>query len=98
MKEEFEILKQLSPIQRAEFDNDIRQLFAECADLVKGNLQKLKDVTVNLNLSDEVYLKVVCTFDSYHNDKVMGKIIELYKYKTKAEYDVAVAVERASLN
>ena len=98
MKEEFEILDQLTAKQRLEFDNDIQQLYLECHKQLNGKLEKLKDVTVNLNLNNEVFLNVVCEYDSKSNDNVKGRITQLHQYATKKEYDIAVSVERASLN
>ncbi|WP_338356594.1 hypothetical protein [Yeosuana marina] len=99
MKEEFEIINKLTPEQRLEFDKDMQQLFLECHKTLNDKMQKLKDVIVNLNLCDEVYLKVICEYDNaISGDDVKGRITHLYKYNNRKEYDLAVAVDRASLN
>jgi len=61
-------------------------------------MQKLKDVIVNLNLNNEVYLKVVCEYDNVLDGDVKGKITQLHKYNNEADYRQAVAIEKASLN
>jgi len=98
MKQEFEIIKNLTPMQRAEFDKDMQQLFLQCHEALNGKMEKLKDVVVNLNLKNEVYIKVICEYDNMSKNKVKGKITELYKYNSEKEYKQALAIERASLN
>lgn len=93
-----EIIRSLTPEQREEFENDIQNLYAECQKALNGKMEKLKDVVVNLNLKNEVYLRVVCAYDATNSSKVEGKITELYKYKNEQEYIEALAIERASLN
>tara|TARA_R110002096_G_scaffold349985_1_gene543026 strand:- start:1477 stop:1773 length:297 start_codon:yes stop_codon:yes gene_type:complete len=98
MEEEFEIIKNLTPTQRVEFDRDMQQLFLQCHKALNGKMSKLKDVVVNLNLKNEVYLKVICEYDNMSTNKVKGKITELHKYNNEKEYKQALAIERASLN
>ncbi|RXG17982.1 hypothetical protein [Leeuwenhoekiella aestuarii] len=93
-----EIIRSLTPEQREEFENDIQNLYAECHKALNGKMEKLKDVVVNLNLNNEVYLRVVCAYDATNSSKVKGKITELHKYKNEQEYKQALAIERASLN
>jgi len=93
-----EIITSLTPEQKEEFENDIQNLYAECHKALNGKMEKLKDVVVNLNLNNEVYLRVVCAYDATNSSKVKGKITELHKYKNVKEYKQALAIERASLN
>ncbi|NRR90927.1 hypothetical protein HSX10_05060 [Winogradskyella undariae] len=96
MEKEFNIIKNLTGPQRLEFNSDMQQLFLQCHKTLKGRMDKLKDVVVNLNLKNEVYLKVLCEYDNLSSNKV--KITELYKYKSEKEYNQALAIERANLN
>ncbi|PCJ98713.1 MAG: hypothetical protein COA50_00255 [Flavobacteriaceae bacterium] len=98
MKEQFELIKNLTPGQRHELDKDMQQIYLECHKQLNGKLEKLKDVIVNLNLNNEVYLNVVCEYDGRDSDNVKGRITHLHKYANKKEYDIAVAIEKASLN
>jgi hypothetical protein len=99
MKEQFRIIESLTSKQRKSFDKDIQQIYLECHKTLNGKIQKLMDVTVNLNLDDEIYLKVVCEYDNNTLDrKVKGKITHISKYKNITEYKQALAMERASLN
>tara|TARA_R110002051_G_scaffold78626_1_gene142204 strand:+ start:10932 stop:11228 length:297 start_codon:yes stop_codon:yes gene_type:complete len=98
MEKEFNIIKNLTGPQRLEFDRDMQQLFLQCHKTLKGRMDKLKDVVVNLNLKNEVYLKVICEYDNMSTNKVKGKITELHKYNNEKEYNQALAIERASLN
>ncbi|WP_435416048.1 hypothetical protein [Polaribacter aestuariivivens] len=99
MKEQFKIIETLTDKQRGLFDKDIQAIYLECHKALNGKIQKLMDVTVNLNLDNEVYLKVICEYDNDTlNNKVKGKITHISKYKNITEYKQALAVERASLN
>ncbi|CAM4083555.1 hypothetical protein [Gillisia hiemivivida] len=98
MEKEFEIIKNLTPKQRAEFDEDIQQLYSEYHKALNGKVEKAKDIVTNINLNNEVYLRVVCAYDNTNTDRVKGKITELHKYNNEIEYKQAVAQERASLN
>ena len=98
MQDDFKIIKELTPQQRAEFEKDIQQLYAECQKALNGRMEKLKDVVTNINLNNEVYLRVVCAYDNTTSDTVKGKITELHKFNSEREYKQAVAQERASLN
>ena len=94
MKNELEILTKLTPAQKAEFDSDIEQLFAKAYIETKGVLAQLKDATVNMNLNDEVFLKVTFEFDPTFGTKGKGRITSLYQYPNKLAYEAGVSVER----
>ena len=100
MKVDFEIINNLTPEQRLELDKDMQQIYLECHKQLNGKLEKLKEVRVNINLNNEVYLNVVCEYDNTvsGSETVKGSITHLYKYNNRKEYDMALAVERASLN
>lgn len=100
MKEELKILKELTPKQKEEFDSDMQRLYLECHRILNGKLEKLKDVSVNLNINNEVYLNVVYEYDNTikSSELIKGRITYLKKYNNRAEYDAAVAADRASLN
>jgi DNA polymerase III sliding clamp (beta) subunit (PCNA family) len=93
MKKELEIINKLTNSQRKEFDSNIEEIFALVYKKTEGDIKKLKDVTVNINLEDEVFLNVTLEFDSKFSDKGKGRITKLYQYPNKISYDGAVASE-----
>lgn len=94
MKKELEILNNLTPAQKEEFEKDIQQLYVQCFEQTKGQMEKLIDVTVNMRLQDEVFLKVTFEFDPANGESGTGRIIALSKYPNKLVYEAAVAAER----
>ncbi|PNQ72853.1 hypothetical protein C1T31_10130 [Hanstruepera neustonica] len=81
MKEVLKILNELTPKQKKEFDSDMQKLYLECHRILNGKLEKLKDVSVNLNINNEVYLNVVCEYDNNIKslEQVKGRITYLKK-------------------
>ncbi|RYC51863.1 hypothetical protein [Flagellimonas olearia] len=94
MNKEFEVLQNLTEAQKQEFENDIQQLYAYCYNQTKGELQKLIDVTTNLRLEGEVFLKVTFEFDPNFGVNGKGRITQLSKYPNKLAYEAAVAAEK----
>ena len=93
MKKELEILNSLTPAQKTELDNDMRELYIKCYEQTKGQIEKLKDVTVNMRLQDKVFLKVTFEFDRAIGEQGTGRITALSKYPNRLAYEAAVAVE-----
>ena len=100
MEKKMEIINNLTASQRQEFKNDMLGIYQECQNTLNGKMERLKDVTVNINLKSEVFLKVTFEYDNTisNDEKVKGRITDIHQYQNKSEYDVAVAVERSSLN
>jgi hypothetical protein len=100
MEKKMEIINNLTASQRQEFENDMLGIYQECQKTLNGKMERLKDVTVNMRLGNKVFLKVTFEYDNTvnNNEKVKGRIMDIYKYSGKSEYDMAVAVERSSLN
>lgn len=94
MEKEFEILNNLTPAQRAELEQDMQQLYVQCYKQTKGQIEKLKDVTVNIRLQDEVFLKVTFEFDRAIGEQGTGRITALSKYPNKLAYEAAVNAEK----
>ncbi|MDC6350471.1 hypothetical protein PP178_02830 [Zeaxanthinibacter sp. PT1] len=94
MKKEYEILKNLSPAQRREFEKDLENIYSICYEKTKGELSVLKDVTVNMNLCNEVYLNVTFEFNSEVGESGKGRITALTRYPNKLAYEAAVAAEK----
>ncbi|MFK7832099.1 MAG: hypothetical protein AB8B52_02370 [Winogradskyella sp.] len=94
MKKELELLNSLTQAQKAELDSDMQQLYVNCYEQTKGQIDKLKDVTVNMRLQDEVFLKVTFEFDRAIGEQGTGRITALSKYPNKLAYEAAVAAER----
>jgi len=94
MENEFEILNNLTPTQKAEFAKDIEQLFVEAFIATKGNLSKLKDVAVNMRLNNEVFFKVTFEFDPTFGKKGKGRITSLYQYPNKLAYEAGATMEK----
>ncbi|WP_067150246.1 hypothetical protein [Pseudotamlana agarivorans] len=94
MKKELEILNSLTPAQKVELDNDMQQLYVKCYEQTKGQIEKLKDVRVNMRLQDKVFLKLTFEFDRAIGEKGKGRIIALSKYPNKIAYEAAVAAEQ----
>ena len=59
----------------------------------KNQIEKLKDVTVNMRLQDKVFLKVTFEFDRAIGEQGTGRITALSKYPNRLAYEAAVAVE-----
>lgn len=93
MQKELEILNNLNEDQRAEFEKDIQELYTICKNQPGFPSGSRNEATVNMNLLDEVFLKVTFDFENANTDKVKGRILELYKYKNVKEYRKAVAEE-----
>lgn len=97
MQKELEILDNLNEDQRAEFEKDIQELYTICKNQPGFPSGSRNEATVNMNLLDEVFLKVTFDFDNANTDKVKGRILELYKYKNETEYKEAVEKENSSI-
>lgn len=95
-----QIIESLSASQRKEFEEDLIALYKECDRALNGKLERLKDVTVNMRLENEVFLRVTCEYDNTVSgtEEVKGRITDIYQYSNRDEYDLAVAEERSSLN
>ncbi len=93
MEKELEIINNLTPSQRQEFDSNIEEIFAMVHQKTNGDFNKLKDVTVNINLEDKVFLKITLEFDPKYSTKGKGRITNLYQYPNKVSYDASVASE-----
>ena len=94
MKNVLEILKSLTSTQKLELEKDMQQLYVSCYEQTKGQIDKLKDVTANMRLQDEVFLKVTFEFDSAIGIQGTGRITALSKYPNKLVYEAAVAAEQ----
>ncbi|MDG1728967.1 MAG: hypothetical protein P8K68_00255 [Algibacter sp.] len=94
MKKVLELINSLTPAQKAELEKDMQQLYITCFDKTKGQIEKLKDVTVNMRLQDEVFLKVTFEFDRAIGEQGTGRITALSKYQNKLAYEAAVAAEQ----
>ena len=95
MEKAVKILNSLTPPQKEELEKNMQQLYAECYRQTNGDLSKLKDVTVNVRLLDEVFLNVTFEFDQAIGGKGTGRITSLTKYPNKLAYEAAVAVEQS---
>jgi flagellin-specific chaperone FliS len=93
MQKEFEILDNLSEEQRAEFKKDMQELYTFCKNQPGFPMGSKNEATVNMNLLNEVFLKVTFDFEDAESDKVKGRILKLYKYENEQEYREAVAEE-----
>lgn len=51
------------------------------------------EATVNMNLLNEVFLRVTFDFVDANSDKVKGRILKVHKYANEREYRTAVAEE-----
>lgn len=98
MEKEFEIIKQLSPEEKKEFDRDIQQIYFECHKALNGKMHRLKDVVTNINLQNKVFLRVTIEYDNTISETVKGRITDLHKYVNRKEYNIALAIERKDLN
>lgn len=94
MKQDLTILDSLTPQQKKEFENDLQVIYKQCYDKTKGDLKVMKDVIVNMNLQNEVFLNVILEFDSTIGNEGKGRITHLSKYPNKLTYDAAVNSER----
>ena len=98
MEKEFKIIKQLTSEEREELDRDIQQIYLECHKALNGKMHRLKDVVTNVNLQNQVFLRVTVEYDNTLSETVKGRITDLYKYANRDEYDMALAIERKDLN
>lgn len=93
MHKELEILNGLSEEHKAEFKKDIQELYTICKNQPGFPMGSRNEATANMNLLDEVYLKVTFDFEDASTDKVKGRILNLFKYKNEKAYRKAVAEE-----
>ncbi len=98
IEEQFEIIKNLTPAQKADFNKGIQDLFVQCHNAVNGDLKKLKEVIVNMRVLDEVFLNITLGFNQIKqgvfDDKVSGVITNIYQYPNREGYDKAVEEEK----
>ncbi len=97
MQKELELLNNLSEEQRVEFKKDIQELYTICKNQPGFPMGSRNEATVNMNLLDEVFLRVTFDFEDAHTDKVKGRILNLYQYKDIVEYTEAVEKENSSI-
>lgn len=90
MKEQFEIIENLTPAQKKELDKDIQELYIRLQQEPEYQKGRVKDINVNANLLDEVFLNLTIEFGETTGDKVKGKITQVYEYKNKSEYVEAI--------
>ena len=86
MKEQFEIIKNLTPAQKKELDKDIQELYLQLYQDPDFKHGRIKDLNININLLDEVYLNLTLEFGKPQGDKGNGRVTEIYKYPSEDEY------------
>lgn len=94
MKKELELLNSLTQAQKAELESDMQQLYVKCYEQTKGQMEKLKEVTANLRLQDEIFLKATFEFNRAIGEQGTGRITALSKYPNRLAYEAAVAAEK----
>ena len=93
MEKQFKILQKLTISQRQEFEKDLLEVYSLAYEQLNGKMEKLKDVTVNMKLQDEVFLKVTFEFDPAFGKNGKGRITALSRYPNKLAYEAAVAAD-----
>lgn len=93
MQNGLEILNNLTEEQRAEFEKDIQELYEFCTKQPGFPTGSRNEVSVNMNLSNQIFLKVTFDFVEANSDKVKGRILQVHRYENEEEYRKAVAGE-----
>lgn len=90
MTEQFKIIEGLTPAQKTELNKDIQELYIRLQQEPDYQKGRVKDINVNVNLLDEVFLNLTIEFGEKSGEKVKGKITQVYEFKDKSEYVQAI--------
>ncbi|CAM4034645.1 hypothetical protein [Gillisia hiemivivida] len=90
MKDYLKTIEDLTPAQKTELDKDIQELHLRLQHELNFHKGHVKDVNINVNLLDEVFLNLTVEFEPSINGIVKGKIVQIDKYPNKEVYHDAI--------